>query len=167
MKVFKEIISIVLLVAITTVTMGITLHYHFCSKSQSLAVNIIETVECHCKPIEISSCCAHGDEHNTCSTTPSNDTSSNQSITHDKCCLDYSTTINFDETFLTSSFKSITLKNHTTFVINKLSEIDTFKRLKTWEKRLKIYYTGFKQNIIRFIRILSSLDKKDLPDDSL
>jgi hypothetical protein len=167
MKVIKEIISIILIVVMTTVTMGITLHYHFCGKSEALTVNVLDKIECHCKPVEVSSCCELNDEPQSCGANINNNNVSKVTLTHDKCCVEYSATMNLDETFLSSTFNSISLKYPTAYVKSIVYDVDTFKQLKTYEKKLKTYYSGFKRNIIKFIHLLASLDKKDITDDSL
>lgn len=167
MKVLREIISVILIVTLTTVTMGITLHYHFCGKSEILSVNVFDNVECHCKPVEVASCCEHHNKSQTCLPNTGDKSFAKTTLTHDKCCLEYSAIVHLDETFLSSTFSSITLKYPTTYVKSVIMDTDTYQQIKTLEERAKTYYSGFKRNIIRFIHLISSFDKKDLPDDSL
>ncbi|MCO5250640.1 MAG: hypothetical protein M9949_04375 [Candidatus Kapabacteria bacterium] len=162
----KYIMSVILMVTTLTVTVGVTLHEHLCGMSGELTINIIEKADCKCESDESSCEISHVHSGNCCGV-------ENEKVNYPvelnraKCCKETITVIQIDEQFLSNTVHKYLIKYPTEYI--RTFAIDFYEKheIKTWEKRLKMLYSGFKDNLIKFIYLLSNFEREELPKSSL
>lgn len=167
MLVIKYITSIILMVATLTVTVGVTLHQHFCGKSGEITINIVEKADCHCESDSESSCELSHEHASNCCDVKSIKIDYPIEITHSTCCSESVTTIHLDESFLSAAAYQFLIKYPTEYIRDTFIDVYEKSEIHTWEKRLKLLYSGFKDNLIKFIYLLSDHEREELPEASL
>lgn len=166
MLMIKYIMSVILMVTTLTVTIGVTLHEHFCGMSGEVTINIIERVDCHCESEESS--CEVSQEHSaSCCGVESEKVDYPVEVGIAKCCEETITVIQLDEQFLSNTIHEYLIKYPTEYIRTFAIDFCEKHEIKTWEKRLKMLYSGFKDNLIKFIYLLSNYEREELPKSSL
>lgn len=166
MLMIKYIMSVILMVTTLTVTVGVTLHEHFCGMSGEVTINIIERTDCHCKN-EGASCETSHEHSGSCCGVQSEKVDYPVEVNRAKCCEETITVIQIDESFLSTTIHEYLIKYPTEYI--RTLAIDFYEKheIQTWEKRLKMLYSGFKDNLIKFIYLLSNYEREELPKSSL